>query len=42
MNERKVIDMLKGVEDILKYSDENNLNILYFDLLQLFMESKKN
>ena len=42
MNERKVIDMLKDVEDILKYSDENNLNILYFDLLQLFMESKKN
>ena len=29
MNEKKMIDTLKGMLDILKYSDKNNLNILY-------------
>ena len=31
MTKRNVIDILKGMLDIIKFSDKNNLNILYYD-----------
>ena len=36
LNKNNVIDMLKGMLDILKFSDKNNLNILYYDLIEKF------
>ena len=36
MNKKKIIDTLKGMLDILKYSDKNNLNILYYDIVKKF------
>ena len=36
MNKNKIIDILKGMLDILKYSDKNNLNILYYDIVNKF------
>lgn len=31
MTKRNMIDILKGMLDIIKFSDKNNLNILYYD-----------
>ena len=36
MNKKKIIDMLKGMLDLLKYSDKNNLNILYNEIVNEF------
>lgn len=36
MNEKKIIDTLKGMLDILKYSDKNNLNILFNNIVNKF------
>ena len=36
MNEKKMIDTLKGMLDILKYSDKNNLNILFNNIVNKF------
>jgi len=36
MTKEKIIDILKGMLDILKYSDKNNLNILYLDIVNKF------
>ncbi len=40
MNKKKIIDMLKGMLDLLKYSDENNLNILYNDIVVNIFNSR--
>jgi len=36
MNKQKIMDTLKGMLDILKYSDKNNLNILYYYIVNQF------
>jgi len=33
MNKKKIIDTLKGMLDVLKYSEKNNLDILYNDIV---------
>ena len=41
MNKKKIIDMLKGMLDLLKYSDKNNLNILYNYIVNEFNDNVK-
>ena len=36
MNEKKIVDLLKAMLDMLKYCDNNNLKILYNDILNKF------
>jgi len=36
MNKKKIIDTLKGMLDVLRYSDKNNLNILYNFIVNQF------